>query len=218
MKSLFVWLVGIGLILTATGCSSASPTTPPPSAEPTLASTATSALTPTPGATAGTLFTSRRFGYSIRYPEGWIEKDRPGEWADFDPLDPNRGAGIDAFAAYLDGRNLALGIGARSLPADSTLDSWIETAKALIKNVANKGVCRETTENDPAPPESILLDGAPAVLLEYQCPARHDNFGLVVLSIHSGQGFWITWLSSQGRRDHDRAQFAQILSTFSFAN
>ncbi|MCI0396718.1 MAG: hypothetical protein L0332_32420 [Chloroflexi bacterium] len=64
----------------------------------------------------------------------------------------------------------------------------------------------------------MTLDGEPATLLAYHCPQSYDNFGLVVLAIHSGQGYWITWLSPQGNDAGDRAEFMEILSTFSFAD
>jgi len=63
----------------------------------------------------GQAFTSERFGYGMMYPSGWIVKDNPGEWADYDPLDPNRTNGVDVFAGYVDGRNLTIGVGAREL-------------------------------------------------------------------------------------------------------
>jgi hypothetical protein len=163
-------------------------------------------------------FTSERFGYSFSYPAAWITKDKPGEWADFDPLDPNRTEGIDAFAGYVNNRNLAIGIGARELPDGETLDSWTETARSLIKAGVGQGVCYEGIEDDPVSEEAITLDGEPAVMLEYVCPSDHDSFGLVALSIHNNQGYWITWIGPQGNAEGDRSEFMQILSTFSFAD
>src|SRR5688572_7722151 len=152
-----------------------SPTAPP---EPTA---------PEQTQPAGQPFTSERFGYSFSYPTGWIIKDKPGEWADFDPLDPNRTRGIDAFAGYMNNRNLTIGIGARELAEGETLESWVETAKSLIKAGVSKGVCYEGVENDPVSEEEITLSGEPAILLQYECPSSHDSFGLVVLSIHKNQ-------------------------------
>jgi hypothetical protein len=162
-------------------------------------------------------FTSEKFAYTIFLPAGWFIKDRPGTWAEYDPLDPKVGSGIDAFAAYLNRRVLALGIGARALPEGSTLASWMETAKTLIQNGVGQGVCYETTENEPAPAEQVILGGEPALLLEYQCPQAYDSFGLVVLAVHGGQGYWITRISPQGSAAEDRAELMQLLGTFSFA-
>jgi hypothetical protein len=167
---------------------------------------------------AGEQFTSQRFGYVFVIPAGWIIKDKPGEWADFDPLDPNRGQGIDAFAAYLDGRNLALGIGARPLSDAGTLQEWSTAAQELIKRGVSQGVCYEGIEDDPVSVTETILDGEPALLLEYHCPAAHDKFGLVLLAIHDGQGYWITWLSSQDNPAADRAEFARILGSFAFTD
>jgi hypothetical protein len=164
---------------------------------------------------AGQPFTSERFGYSFSYPTGWIIKDKPGEWADFDPLDPNRTGGIDAFAGYVDNRNLSIGIGARELSGEETLESWVETAKSLI-TAGVGGVCYEGNENDPVSQEEITLGGGPAILLEYQCPNAHDSFGLVALSVHNNNGYWITWIGPQGNAEGDKAEFTQILSTFAF--
>jgi hypothetical protein len=164
----------------------------------------------------GTDFTSERFGYSFQYPAGWLIKDKPGEWADYDPLDPNRTGGIDAFAGYVNSRNLSIGIGARDLAGGETLESWVATAKSLITAGVSKGVCYEGSENEPVSEESITLDAEPAVMLQYECPSSHDSFGLVVLSTHNDQGYWITWISPQGSSESDRAEFSQILSTFSF--
>ena len=165
----------------------------------------------------GQAFTSERYGYSLMYPAGWLVKDKPGEWAEYDPLDPNRVTGVDAFAGYVDGRNLAIGVGAREL-ADTDLASWVEAAKSLIKDGVSKGVCYEGIEDDPVSEEAITLGGEPAILLEYHCPDAHDSFGLVALSIHNGKGYWVTWITAQGNADADRAQFMQVLNTFSYVN
>ena len=188
--------------VTAGPTSSPAPSPEPPLTEP-----------PQP---AGQAFTSERFGYSFAYPPGWLIKDKPGEWPAFDPLDPNRTAGIDAFAGYVNNRNLALGIGARDLPAGETLYSWVETAKALIKDGVSKGVCYEGIEDDPVSQEEITLAGEPALLLQYECPDSHDSFGLVALSVHNQKGYWLTWIAPQGNAEADKADFVQILSTFSF--
>lgn len=163
----------------------------------------------------GQAFTSEQFGYSLLYPTGWIVKDNAGEWADYDPLDPNRTNGVDVFAGYVDGRNLTFGVGARALPGGD-LAAWTRTAKELIKAGVSKGVCYEGVEDDPISEESITLGAEPAMLLEYHCPNEHDSFGLVALSIHNGKGYWITWISAQGNADADRAQFMQVLSSFAF--
>ncbi len=165
----------------------------------------------------GQAFTSERYGYSLIYPTGWLVKDKPGVWADYDPLDPNRVVGVDAFAGYVDGRNLTIGVGAREL-VDADLASWTETAKSLIKAGVSKGVCYEGIEDDPVSEEAITLGGEPAMLLEYHCPNAHDSFGLVALSIHSGKGYWITWIAAQGNADVDKAQFMQVLNSFSFVD
>lgn len=165
----------------------------------------------------GQEFTSTRFGYSFQYPVGWIIKDKPGEWADFDPLDPNRTNGSDAFAGYVNNRNLALGVGARDLPEEETLESWVQIAKSLIQTGVSRGVCYEGIEEDPVAEEQMLLDGEPAVILQYECPSSHDSLGLVVLAMHAQSGYWITWISPQGNADGDQTELRQILSTFSFA-
>lgn len=193
--------------------------------QPVVTAVPTSAPPASPEATAtepvgpaGQAFTSERFGYSFEYPAGWILKDKPGEWPDFDPLDPNRTAGIDTFAGYVNNRNLALGIGARDLPDGETLASWVEAAKTLIKDGVSKGVCYEGIEDDPVSEEEITLGGEPAVLLQYSCPDSHDSFGLVALSIHKQKGYWLTWIAPQGNAEGDRTEFEQILRTFAFTD
>lgn len=207
-------VLGVFLLMQA-ACSpqtSGSPVDPtvPPAASP--APTATEQPRP-----EGQPFTSERFDYSFSFPAGWIIKDKPGQWAEYDPLDPNRTNGIDAFAGYVNNRNLTIGIGARQLPDGETLDSWVETADSLIKSGASRGICYEDIEDDPVSEEAISLDGEPAVMLEYVCPSSHDSFGLVVLSIHKDQGYWITWIAPQGNAEADKAEFTQILGTFEFA-
>lgn len=204
---------GLLVTLLVAALAACAPQTPPASPTP-----AEPSPSPTLERKPGQVFVSERFEYTFTYPSGWIVKDKPGEWPDYDPLDPNRGAGIDAFAAYLDGRNFSLGIGARSLTEDSSLEEWMETAKALILAGVSKGVCYESAEDEPAPPVAITLSGEPAVLLEYRCPNAFDFYGLVVLSIRNGQGYWITWLSPQGNEAADQAEFTEILSTFSFTD
>lgn len=210
----FPWISMILMLLSA-----CSPRAAEVVAEPSLPP----ALSPEPTLTEqaqpeGQSFTSERFGYSFLYPAGWIVKDKPGEWADFDPLDPNRTGGIDAFAGYVDSRNLTIGIGARELSGEETLESWVETAKSLIKAGVSKGVCYEDIENDPISEETITLGGEPAVVLEYECPSPRDSFGLVALSIHNNRGYWITWIAPQGNAEGDKAEFTQILSTFLFVD
>jgi hypothetical protein len=204
------------LCILVIGVSACSPQTAPLTAEATVSP----APSPIPTITEqtqpeGQAFTSERFSYSFQYPAGWIIKDKPGEWADFDPLDPNRTGGIDAFAGYVDNRNLSIGIGARELSGEETLESWVETAKSLI-TAGVGGVCYEGSENDPVSQEEITLGGEPAILLEYQCPSSHDSFGLVALSLHKNKGYWITWIAPQGNAEADKAEFTQIVSTFSF--
>jgi hypothetical protein len=195
-----------------------SPRTSDTPVEPTLPLAASPEPTATEQAQPeGQAFTSAKFDYSFSFPAGWIIKDKPGEWADYDPLDPNRTNGIDAFAGYVNNRNLTIGIGARELPDGETLDSWVETADSLIKSGISRGVCYEDTEDDPVSEAAISLDSEPAVMLEYVCPSSHDSFGLVVLSIHKDQGYWITWIAPQGNAEADKAEFTQILSTFEFA-
>jgi hypothetical protein len=201
MKNELLLLVCI-ILMSVSACSPPSPAAP-------AESTQAPALSPEPTVTEpvppeGQAFTSERFGYSFVYPAGWIIKDRPGEWPAFDPLDPNRTGGIDAFAGYIDNRNLTIGIGARALTDGETLEAWVATAKSLILAGVSKGVCYEGSENDP--------------VSDYECPSSHDSFGLVALSIHNNQGYWITWISPQGNAEADEAEFTQILSTFSFVD
>ena len=171
---------------------------------------------PATEAAPGQPFTSQQFDYTFSYPAGWIIKEKPGEWAEFDPLDPNRGAGIDAFAAYLDGRTLALGIGARPLPAGTTLEAWSETAQELIKAGISRGICSEGIEDEPVSIEDATLDGEAALLLQYECPQTYDHFGLVLLAVREDKGYWITWLAPQGNAAGDRAEFMRIMSTWRF--
>jgi hypothetical protein len=215
VKALFgLWVVFIYLILVACAGPAADPTPTPaaPTAAPPTATLAPASTDPP----AGEPFTSERFGYSLLVPPGWLFRDRPGEWPDFDPVDPRRGTGIDTFAAYLDGRNLALGIGARPLAEGDTLESWSETAQRLILESVGEGVCHETNEAEPAPAEPLTLAGEPALLLAYQCPQSYDNYGLVALAIHDGNGYWLTWLGPQGNEAGDRATFLALLDSFSF--
>jgi hypothetical protein len=204
---LYILLLALSACASATAAVTVEPTLPPP--EPTVTET------PLP---AGQAFTSERFGYSFQYPAGWIVKDNSGEWPDFDPLDPNRTAGIDTFAGYVNQRNLALGIGARELPRGETLESWVETAKSLITAGVSRGVCYEEIENDPVSEETITLGGEPAILLQYECPDSHDSFGLVALSFHNQKGYWLTWIAPQGNAEADRTEFEHILGTFSFTD
>lgn len=214
MRTRLIQLVSMVLI----GFSACSPQPPDISTEtarpPAVSPEPTAAE---PAQPEGQTFISERFGYSFLYPAGWIIKDKPGEWADYDPLDPNRTGGIDAFAGYINSRNLTIGIGARELGDGETLESWVEAAKSLITAGVSKGVCYEGSENDPVSEEAITLDGEPAVMLEYECPSSHDSFGLVALSIHNNKGYWLTWIAPQGNAEADKAEFTEILSTFSFA-
>ena len=210
-------LAAIGMMASISACAPAVPATAVPLQSP-VASLSPEPTATEPPAAEGHLFTSERFDYSVEYPAGWITKDRPGEWADFDPLDPNRTGGIDAFAGYVNNRNLTIGIGARELSGEETLTSWVETAKSLIKSGVSRGVCYEGIENDPVSEEEIVLDGEPAILLQYECPDAHDSFGLVALSVHNQKGYWITWISPQGHAGADRAEFTGVLSTFSFTD
>lgn len=220
MKNRFVAFFSNALIcIILIGLSACSPQISDIPAEPTLPPVASPEPTVTEQTQPeGQAFTSERFGYSFLYPAGWIIKDKPGEWADYDPLDPNRTGGIDAFAGYVNSRNLTIGIGARELLEEETLETWVETAKSLIKAGVSKGICYEDIENDPVSEEAISLDGEPAVMLEYECPSSHDSFGLVVLSIHQNKGYWITWIAPQGNAEGDKAEFTQILSTFLFVD
>lgn len=201
------------------GISACAPPPAPLTAEPTSPPAASPEPTATePPRPAGQAFTSARFGYSFEFPAGWIIKDKPGDWPDFDPLDPNRTAGIDTFAGYVNNRNLALGVGARDLPEGETLEAWVETAKTLIKDGVSRGVCYEGIEDDPVSEQQFMLGGEPAILLQYECPASHDSFGLVALSIHNQKGYWLTWIAPQGNAEADKTEFMQILSTFSFTD
>ena len=214
----FSSIAALCLVLGLAACTSqpaAVPTEPVLPVEPTRSPQPTATEPPQP---AGQPFTSEQFGYSFEYPAGWLLRDKPGEWAEFDPVDPNRTNGIDAFAGYVNSRNLAIGIGARELPATETLESWVDTAQSLIKSGVSRGVCYEGVEDDPVSREEIILGGEPAVLLQYECPDAHDSFGLVALSVHNQKGYWITWIAPQGHAEWDREEFNRLLSTFSFTD
>lgn len=202
-----LWVVVL-MILVSCGGQAAEP-------EPTQ----TTRAEPSPEATetpAGEVFRSERFGYSLVIPAGWLFRDKPGEWPVFDPVDPRRGTGIDTFAAYLEGRNLAMGVGVRPLAEGETLEGWAETVQRVILESVGKGVCHETNEAEPEPAEALTLDGEAALLLAYQCPQSYDNYGLVVLAIDEGNGYWITWLGPQGNEEEDRATFLAALDSFAF--
>lgn len=214
MKHKIFFVLFVGLLSFLSACTTAK-TTVEPTLEPFVAATVPPTVTPEQ-LPEWQSFVSQKFDYAVSVPEGWFPKERYGEWADYDPLDAKVGSGIDSFAIYVEQRVLTIGIGARVLSEDTTLEDWMETAKTLIRVKAGQGVCYETPEDDPVSVESILLDGVQAVLMEYRCPLDYDSFGLVALAIHRGEGYWITWISPQGREAEDRENFVKILEAFSF--
>jgi hypothetical protein len=162
-------------------------------------------------------FTSPRFAYSMSVPENWIITEKPGRWLDFRWPYPTQADGTDVYAAYVDGQNLGISVGARALPEEATLELAEENAGLLMSN-GNFFVCGDVSTISIAASEPITVGGEAGVLLQAPCTEPDDILTQVALVIHNGQTYWFVWQSDPGNGALPGSAFTQILETVEFTD
>lgn len=135
-------------------------------------------------------FTSKRFGYSIAYPEGWeVESDKDTDYF----LSP----GVEEVQVWH-----------QRVDRRTTLRNW--SAESVAFNL--RDIKARPEKNEP-----FILDGEPARLLTYHATIGGEKtYFLDVVAVHASRGYDVVWYSAPGNEKADRALFMRFLSTFTY--
>ena len=201
------------LLIMLAGCSSSTPvpTALPPTAEPPPTAKPSSTAKPSPTAKLTPVifnknFTSKRHGYSIEYPDGWLATEQAGEWESGDILYKGAG-GVDMFSAP--GGSTWIVIGAQPVPKETTLEQWINTNTEVFLKVFG-GTCGEPVTREP----TTIGDEA-TISTTYHCSDGY--FGIFLYALHEGRGYVAFWRSARGNEAADQETFNQFVTSFAFA-
>ena len=161
-------------------------------------------LVPVAAPAQNTKFVSKQYGYSIVLPGNssrWFSSFARVTWSS-GPISPDTAA----FDTFTDLRTERLYIiGARRLPAGSTLDRW--TAIFLRNRGPN---C--TTD---ASLSNSKLAGTPARLLAWSCTDGYSAMGITALRANLGY-FMLVASRTTGSRASDRTAFSGARASFRF--
>jgi hypothetical protein len=189
MTSRPIRLAGLLLgALLASACGSQAPA----SAAPSLTTETTSA---DPAPAAGTAFASTRYGYRIRYPDGWTVDETPGSGG-VHPDEP----GVDTFRDRT-GHILSV-VGE---PASAALD-WT-CAIVLHLEGSEHRLTPDTTEQ-------LRVAGQPATLFEHHLEIKpYVVHYLTVQVLTTRRGLTLSLESTTGDDGGDRQVFDDLLAT-----
>jgi hypothetical protein len=146
------------------------------------------------------VITSRYYGYTEALPAGWRPPgqatqrwDGKGSPADLDPVtDLFTGpGGVEAWAL--------------SAPTKENLAAYTRTV--MQASLAVHG-CPPVTQTSQA----ITIDGAPARLLAFQCPAGSGFLVETAVTVHDGTAFVFASQNPTGTKATDRAAFRAFLA------
>jgi hypothetical protein len=164
---------------------------PPLSSPAPLESLSTSTAPP-----SWAVFHSSRYGYSLRYPVGFLVSEVPGS-----PITGSimNAAGVDELndpgVAQVDITRLAVA-------ASSNLDTWRTGAAP-----------RDAACPNPERRMSVLIAGEPALVDVNHCGSRYVLVGYV---IHVAHGYEVYWSSPTGNEAADLGTFLQIVGSIQF--
>jgi hypothetical protein len=161
------------------------------------------------------VFTSERYGYSVRLPSGWYLRDEgSGKWTIY--AIGYAGAGTDSFEEEWEGRTAV-----RNFPG-RTYGLYVSAAQlaeptdvaAWTKDLAGTMRSGSSCQGSPAL-EAMTVAGEPAQALIYdRTDCTHDHHVVVVGVLHGRMGYDLMWLAKRGENDARRDQLMDILGTF----
>ena len=151
-----------------------------------------------------TKFVSKQYGYSIVLPGNssrWFSSFARVMWST-----GSISADATAFDTFTDLRTDRLYIiGARRLPAGSTLEKW---TTIVLRNRGPNCTTRPSLSNSN-------LSGTPARLLTWSCTDGYNAIGITALHAHLGY-FMIVASRTTSSRDSDRTAFSGARASFRF--
>jgi hypothetical protein len=169
---------------------------------------------PIPDGWTANRFTSKRYGYSIRYPSGWtalaaaspmpqdalasdtsdtVDKLSPDARGDAGPMV------LIAASEIPDGTTLG--------PEGTTLGYWSGQVRSRVER---SGACSDGGGF------SASVAGEPAIVTIYPyCNGRQQQWAAFV---HDGKGYQVSWWGQPRRQDADQPLFHKILKTLQFHN
>jgi hypothetical protein len=149
---------------------------------------------PAPTSWAG--FTSSRFGYSLRYPAGFLISEVPGS--------PPTGSLMNAPGTdQLNDPGVAqLGIDRLAVPSALSLAAWRTEAAP-----------RDAACPSPERQASVTVGAEPGLVDLGHCGERYV---LVAYLLHGAFGYEVYWSSPGGNESSDLARFLQLLGGFQF--
>jgi hypothetical protein len=153
-------------------------------------------------------FTSDIYGYSIDYPEKWVVRKATRVLSGPEPpLDTS--AGVDHFTLPLDrygesqgGPHGTIVIGSAEVAPGTTLETWTSAAATALCGAVPT-------------PEDIEIDGESGSLLTI--PSCNGLvYAIWATALHGTSGFYVVFFDDPGTEASDRANFEEILATFTF--
>jgi hypothetical protein len=161
-------------------------------------------LVPAAASASSTKFVSKQYGYSIVLPgksSRWFSSPARVTWST-GTISPDTAA----FDTYTDLRSERLYIiGARRLPAGSTLETW---TSIFLRNRGPNCTTRHSVS-------SSSLSGSPARLLAWSCTDGYNAIGVTALRAQLGY-FIIVASRPTGSRASDRTAFSSARASFRF--
>jgi hypothetical protein len=167
--------------------SSPAPSVGSPSVAPTLA------VTWTP-------FTSKRFAYSIEYPEDWLVTEAAADWPEVGWPAPD-GNAVDRFARSSDAAQVTISsdtLAAGEVAAGRRAE--IDQETALACKISGRA--------------TVAIDGADAKREDELCFGKDHIIDVFVE--HGGRIYLIDWLAKAETTEGDRALFDAMLARFRF--
>jgi hypothetical protein len=149
-----------------------------------------------PAPTSWAAFASSRFGYSLRYPTGFLISQVPGS--------PTTGSLMNAPGTdQLNDPGVAqIGIDRLVVPSELSLAAWRAEAAPRDAACAN-----------PERLVSVTISAEPGLLDLGHCG---DRYVLVAYVLHGAFGYEVYWSSPGGNESSDLARFLQLLGGFQF--
>jgi hypothetical protein len=194
-----VLATSLSMIALLAGCASSATTGP--SAPPTQ-SAAAAASTPA----AASLFTSRHYGYTEALPAGWLSDVQATQQWDGTGAPGYEDNVVDLFQG-------PGGVEAWAIAAP-TKENLAAYTRTTTRATAAAHPCPATPQTDQA----ITIGGAPAQLLNMQCPPGSGFLVELAVTIHDGTAFVFASQNSSGTgsQSADRAAFRKFLASIRF--
>ncbi|HEX3219143.1 MAG TPA: hypothetical protein VHU77_03820 [Candidatus Limnocylindria bacterium] len=154
-----------------------------------------------------TEFASRRYGYSLTLPAGWVGGQAFRTW-DGTGAPGYDGLSVDRFSAPAG----QLTVWAYAAPFDGSLSEW---TAAAVRAAATDHPC----PTQPATNEELLIGKEAARLLGSHCPPVGGLFVMTAVTVHGATGF-VFAVQDPSRATSDeavRSAFLELITTVQFS-